>query len=162
MSAAAFITGHPARETAHPIDHGAAVRAGVGILPGKAAGFEVEGVTAVLPGNTEVVTGLLPLDPVRLDAPAPGPRKSNEMGEFVEEGAAQFQLALVVGEILEARIEFDTKVFHEGSTCRGPHAGIPAYAHGVGESGKAFFPGEIGGDKGEGRIRSAARMEVRT
>ncbi len=58
-------------------------------------------MAAVLAGNAEIVTGLPPLGPWGAMRFLPDAGKGDEMGEFVQEGVAQFGVAGCAGQVLQ-------------------------------------------------------------
>jgi hypothetical protein len=90
-------------------------------------------VTAFFIGQAEVAAGLLPLGTVCGDAAAASAMVSEEVGEFVAQGAVDLRVA----EIAQAGIERDEGFAGVGGAGGAAHARIPAYADARGEVGAA-------------------------
>lgn len=69
------------------MDAGEAGGANVGVLAFEAAAFEGEGVKGFFTGDADFGAGHLPFTSVRIDASSSGSLVSDEMGEFMFQGA---------------------------------------------------------------------------
>lgn len=145
-------------QATHPLDHRLARRTRVGELLRKPARLEIEGVTAVLAGNAEIMTGLPPFRAMRRDPSPTDPREGDEMGELVEEGVSQLRIATFLRQILKTWIQLDLPFPRKSAARSGPHSRIPRHRHGRREGLKSKIPGEVGGDEGKGRVATRAGM----
>lgn len=117
-------------------------------------------MAAIFAGDAEVMTGFLPFDAMGVDPLPACPRKSDQMGKFMQKGVSQLGFAQAVGEILKPWIEFNAGILCKGPPGGGSHPGVPRHRDDSGEYGQAFFTGEVGGDQGQSCIGAASRMGV--
>ena len=118
---AAVVTGDSATQRLDAVNGAFAVRTNVAVVALHAAALERQRVERLFAWDTQVDAGGLPLEPVGIDVAAAATFVSDEVCEFVFEGAPEF-LGFAVAEF---RIEFDGAVRPPCSSCGGLHAGVP-------------------------------------